>query len=203
MSKSSNNFLLKLFIGDRILWSCTVVLCLFSILVSYSATSQFVNRTGNSLSEVVGHTLFIVIGFLMAILIHHRLSKRWLKRLSAIIFGVAAVMLLMITFPSYIPTISFGGFTLFGPGTVNSATRWVIICGAMLQPSELAKMGLMGMLSYLLTSVSDVRIQKFSDWLAKVFNRESIDAVAVKWWMSVIMILFVCVLITLSNMSTG
>jgi cell division protein FtsW len=157
----------KLFKGDRVIWVVFMLLCLISLIEVFSATSTLTYKSSNYWEPVGRHASFLLGGFVF-ILIFHNVPPRYLAMLSMVL--PFSVLLLVLTL-------------IFGKET-NEAHRFLSLCGISFQPSEIAKLGSVVFVAFLLS--------KQEKWgVDKVFNYISIG------------IGTVCVLILLDNISTG
>lgn len=201
MSDGSTSFLKRLFEGDRVLWAVTLILSIFSGLVNFSATSQLVNKTGDVNGEAIGHGLALLIGLLIAIVVHHRLSLKWIKKGTFISLGIALFLLMAMTFPGMIPSFMSG---IIDVSTLNSASRWVKVLGFTFQPSEIAKLALVASVAYYLTvPVHESSLFKF---IAKRLKKDLDDEKFVRntrFTLFIVTMLLVTLPITMANMSTG
>ncbi|MGV8993994.1 MAG: FtsW/RodA/SpoVE family cell cycle protein [Flavobacterium sp.] len=120
--------------GDKGIWSFVALLGLFSFMPVFSASSNlaYMNQgTGNTVSFLVKHAVHIMIGFLMIFWIH-KLPYHYFKRLSIVILGIVAVLLL---------------YTLLRGQVIDgaNASRWLQIpfVGITFQTSAAASIALM------------------------------------------------------------
>lgn len=124
---------------DRTYWMLFIALILAAIIALFSASSFFVFQEGNStLGPILSQMCYIAVGVGLAFLLQFVPSK-WIR-----IFGylglIASFSLLLLT------------FTSLGV-EVNGATRWIEIFGITFQPSELAKLTLIIVVSDLLSRI--------------------------------------------------
>ncbi len=124
---------------DRTYWMLFIALILAAIIALFSASSFFVFQEGNStLGPILSQMCYIAVGVGLAFLLQFVPSK-WIR-----IFGylglIASFGLLLLT------------FTSLGV-EVNGATRWIEIFGITFQPSELAKLTLIIVVSDLLSRI--------------------------------------------------
>lgn len=123
-----------IFKGDKVIWLVFVILCVISLVEIFSASSTLVYRIGNHWGPVLKHSMFLLGGFAL-ILLMHNIPYRYYSLLTAGL--LLSVVLLLLT-------------EKFGE-TVNGAERWLSIFGFTIQPSEFAKLTLMGTVAFLLS----------------------------------------------------
>jgi cell division protein FtsW len=113
---------------DRWLFSATIGLALFGVVMVYSASAVIAQQENHSqFYYVIKQTLWTSIGFLAMFIAmrfdYQQLNRRW------IVYGslIVTVMLLLV---------------VFGFSPVNGARRWIKLKGFSIQPSEIAKLTL-------------------------------------------------------------
>jgi len=111
--------------GDMALWMIFLCLCMISVVEVYSASSSMTYKSGSYWQPVMEHAGYIVFGILLAWGMHLLPCK---------IYKISSVFIL---FLSWILLV-----VAFFSGSVNGASRWISIFGKTIQPSELAKLGL-------------------------------------------------------------
>ncbi len=124
----------KIFKGDKVIWSVFIILCIISLIEIFSATSTIVYRQQNQFGPILRHTMFLIGGVGIILLIHN-IPYRFFSSLIFVLLG--AIVLLILT-----PFIG---------ESVNNADRWISIMGFTIQPSEIAKISLMGTIAFLLS----------------------------------------------------
>ncbi|MBF6626896.1 MAG: FtsW/RodA/SpoVE family cell cycle protein [Proteiniphilum sp.] len=124
----------KIFKGDKVVWSVFIILCVISLVEIFSATSTIVYRHQSIWGPILRHAMFL-IGGVGVILLIHNIPYRYFSLLIFVLMG--AIVLLILT--PFIGT------------TVNGAERWISFMGITIQPSELAKISLMGTIAFLLS----------------------------------------------------
>jgi cell division protein FtsW len=159
----------NLFQGDKVVWAIFFTLSIISLVAIYSATSTIVYRQGNQFAPLLRHAIFLVTG-LGIILMIHNISYRFFSLFIFTLFG--SIILLIIT--------ALGKFGEM----VNLANRWIEVLGFTVQPSEFAKISLMGTVAFLLSKQ----------------NGEN-DGVLFKWMIGLMVV--VCAIIAIDNLSTA
>ena len=162
-----NDFLRKIFKGDKVIWAVFIILCVISLLEIFSATSTIVYRQQNQWGPFLRHAMFL-IGGVGVILLIHNIPYRFFSSLIFVLLG--AIVLLILT-----PFIG---------ESVNNADRWISFMGFTIQPSEIAKISLMGTIAFLLSKQ----------------NGEN-DSILFKWMIGLMLV--VCGIIALDNLSTA
>ncbi len=117
--------------GDRTLWAIALFLSLIGLLVVYSASVGLVFRYHPEMPEfyLIKHGLTVLLALFGAYAIHFTDYRRWGPAFEGLWW--VSVALLMYTF--------FRG---------SGAQRWIYVGGLSLQPSEIARFSLMGLLAY-------------------------------------------------------
>lgn len=159
----------NLFKGDKTIWAIFIVLCAISLVEMYSASSTIVYRRGNQFAPILSHSVHLLLG-LGVILVLHNVRSKYFAVFPIALFG--SIILLIIT------AIGIVG------DTINHANRWINVFGFTIQPSEIAKISLMGTVAFLLSK------QNGKD-----------DGVLFKWMIGLMTV--VCVIIAVDNLSTA
>ncbi len=113
---------------DRWLFSATIGLALFGVVMVYSASAVIAQQENHSqFHYVIKQTLWTSIG-LVAMFIamrfdYQQLNRRW------IVYGLLGLTVLLLV-------------AVFGFSPVNGARRWIKLKGFSVQPSEIAKLSL-------------------------------------------------------------
>lgn len=121
---------------DRWLFSATVGLALFGVVMVYSASAMIAQQEGHSqFHYVMKQAVWTMIGFAAMFLAmrfdYQRLNRRWIAYT-----GVFVTILLLCAVFAFSP--------------VNGARRWIKLAGFSVQPSEMAKLTLAIFLGYFL-----------------------------------------------------
>lgn len=127
------DFLSKIFRGDRVIWMIFVFLCAISIIEVYSASSTLTFKT-DYWRPIMRHVMFLLGGLFVVLVVHSCPPKYFSIALLALPF----VWFLLVA------------VKLTGTET-NDATRWLSIGGVTFQPSELAKICLVGTTAFFLS----------------------------------------------------
>jgi len=157
----------KIFKGDKVIWSVFIALCVISLVEIFSATSTIVYRQQNIWGPVLRHAMFLIAGVAVILLIHN-IPYRYFSSLIFVLLG--AILLLILT--PFIGT------------SVNGAERWISFMGITIQPSEIAKISLMGTIAFLLSR-----------------QNGSNDALIFKWMIGLMLV--VTGIIAMDNLSTA
>ena len=133
-------FLKKGFIqGDPVVWMVFILLCMVSIIEVYSASSSMSYRRGQYWDPIIEHATYVLVGIGIAWVIH-LFPCNIFKAISTFSLHIIAYPLLI--------------FALFSTAT-NEASRWIHIGGKTIQPSEIAKICLVGFVAFILATLRD------------------------------------------------
>jgi len=157
----------KVFKGDKVIWTVFIILCVISLVEIFSATSTIVYRQQNMWGPILRHAMFL-IGGVGVILLIHNIPYRYFSLLIFVLLG--AIVLLVLT--PFIGT------------SVNGADRWISFLGFTIQPSEIAKISLMGTVAFLLSKQNGTN-----------------DGLLFKWMIGLMVV--VCGIIAMDNLSTA
>ena len=124
--------------GDSVVWMILLALCMISVVEVYSASSRMTYSSGHYWGPVVEHTSYVVIGLFITWLIHKMPCKSF-KFLSVLGLFISFILLVVVLFM----------------GSINDAARWIRIFGITIQPSEFAKISLVGTVAMLLATFRD------------------------------------------------
>src|SRR5438552_1495074 len=121
---------------DKWLFSATVGLALFGVVMVYSASAMIaVQENHNQFHYVIKQGAWTLIGFVAMFatmrLDYQRLNRRW------IVYGLFLVTTILL-------------LAVFGFSPVNGARRWIKFQGFSAQPSEIAKLSLALLLAFFL-----------------------------------------------------
>src|ERR1041384_8327190 len=113
---------------DRLLFSATIGLALFGVVMVYSASAMIAQQENHSQFLYLGkQALWTSIGFVAMFVAmgfdSQQLNNRW------IVYGLLVITILLLV-------------AVFGFSPVNGARRWLKLRGFSIQPSEIAKLSL-------------------------------------------------------------
>ena len=132
------DLLKKLFKGDKVIWIIFLLLCLVSIIEVFSASSTLTYKSGDHWRPITMHIILMAVGAI-AVIIVHNIPCRWFKTF---------ILLLPVSW------ILLGSVLLVGMVT-NGARRWIDLGFFQFQPSELAKMGTIITVAYILSRMQE------------------------------------------------
>ena len=125
--------------NDRPFWVLFIMLIVVAIIALFSAGSTLAYKNDSLLGPVMQQTLFIFMGVVVAYLVQY--LPTWAVRLGGVVILSVALLCL------YIMLIPGNPFST----ELNGAVRWFNFFGIRFQPSELAKLGLIIVVSDMLT----------------------------------------------------
>jgi len=161
------NFLGKAFKGDKVIWCIFIALCIISLLEVFSATSTIAYKQQNHWAPIFRHFVHLLLGFGVVMFLQ-RIPTRFF---SIFLLGIPLLVILLI-------------ITMFIGEDVNGAQRWLGIGSVTIQPSEIAKISVIGFVAFFLSKMKPDN----EGWIFKTL-------------ISVIVI--ICVLIAPENLSTA
>lgn len=126
----------RIFKGDKTIWCIFIALCVISLLEVFSASSTIVYRQHNHWGPIMRHAVFLLIGF-GAVVFLQRVPTRYFSAM-LLILPISWVLLIM---------------TMFIGSDVNGAQRWLGVGSFTIQPSEFAKLALMGYVAFFLSKL--------------------------------------------------
>lgn len=132
------NIFEKVFRGDKTIWYIFIALCIISILEVFSASSTIVYRQHSHWGPVLRHTVFLLIGF-GAVMFLQRVPTKYF-----------ATLLLLLPISWFLLII-----TMFMGTDVNGAQRWLGVGAFTIQPSEFAKLALVGFVAFFLSKMKN------------------------------------------------
>ncbi|MCD8285039.1 MAG: FtsW/RodA/SpoVE family cell cycle protein [Prevotellaceae bacterium] len=158
--------------GDMAIWSILIMLCLISIVEVYSASSNMSYSNGKYWSPVIQHSFLLCLALALAWLTH--ITNLGIIKLALFLLYPVSLILLVVV--------------LITGRDVNGAARFIPVLGITFQPSELAKLCLIGAASLILSIGYDKEKRQTGK---KYF-----------WWL-IGFTLLTCALIFTENLSTA
>ena len=125
--------------GDLGVWAVFLILCAISLIEVYSASSRMTFASGAYWDPIMQHGSFMLMGIFIAWLVHF-IPCNYFKLFCTI--GMFLSLFLLIA------VLAIGQKT-------NDAGRWISIGFIRFQPSELAKLSLVGFSCFILSSLRD------------------------------------------------
>ena len=168
---SNLNFLNRVFRGDKVVWIVFMILLLISIVEVFSAASTLTYVGERSYWWAIrGHCINLLLGFVVVYLAH-LVPYRFYKAVPVVLVPLSVAMLIWV---------------LFKGTAVNDANRWINLGPISIQPSELAKVGV---------------VMGTALILSRTQTEEGASSNAMKWilWMTGV----VCAFIVTENLSTA
>lgn len=124
----------RIFKGDKTIWCIFIALCIISLLEVFSASSTIVYRQHNHWGPIFRHAVFLLLGF-GGVMFLQRIPTRYFAAL-LLVLPISWLLLIM---------------TMFMGTDVNGAQRWLGVGAFTIQPSEIAKLALMGFVAFFLS----------------------------------------------------
>ena len=165
------DFLNKIFRGDKIVWIVFMLLLLISVIEVFSAASTLTYKEGRSYWWAIReHSINLLLGFVVVYLAH-LVPYRFYKAVPVVLVPLSVGMLIWVL--------------VFGE-KVYKAARWIDLGFVTIQPSELAKVGV---------------VMGTALILSRTQTEDGANESAMKWilWMAGI----VCGFIVSENLSTA
>lgn len=132
------DLLRNLFKGDKVIWIIFLLLCLVSIIEVFSASSTLTYKSGDHWRPITTHIVLMLVGVIVVLIVHN-IPCRWFKTF---------ILLLPLSWFLLISVFVIGAFT-------NGARRWIDLGFFQFQPSELAKMGTIITVAYILSRMQE------------------------------------------------
>ena len=163
-------FLNRVFRGDKVVWVVFMILLLISVVEVFSAASMLTYGKEDYWWPIREHSVNLLLGFVVVYVLH-LFPYRYYKAVPFVLVPVSIGMLVWV---------------LFKGSDVNDAARWIDLGFITIQPSELAKVGVVMGTAFI---------------LSRTQSDEEASPDAMKWilWMTAI----VCLLIAPENLSTA
>ncbi len=138
-SWSKKNFMQNgLLQGEAVLWMVLILLCCWSIITVYSASSRMTFGSDQYWAPVFKHAILMCGGVGVAWVLHLLPCKLY------------KIIGLILTLLYYIGLVA-----AFITGQINGAARWAEVGGMKFQPNEFAKLGLVMTSAFLLSVFRD------------------------------------------------
>ena len=132
------DLLRNLFKGDKVIWIIFLLLCLASIIEVFSASSTLTYKSGDHWRPITMHIILMLVGAVVVVIVHN-IPCRWFKTF---------ILLLPVSWILLISVLAIGALT-------NGARRWIDLGFIQFQPSELAKMGTIITVAYILSRMQE------------------------------------------------
>ena len=157
--------------GDRTIWAMVFILCAISLIEVFSASSRLTFGKSSFLTPIISHTIHLGMGLVGMYLIH-LLHYKWYR-----------------AFPILLIPLSIGllGWLSIRSMSSSGAERWINLGFFQLQPSELAKIGV---------------IMLVASWLSKLKPDDELSQ-SNTFWKILALTGLVCLLIVGENLSTA
>lgn len=157
--------------GDRTIWAMVLILCAISLIEVFSASSRLTFGKSSFLTPIISHTIHLSMGLVGMYLIH-LLHYKWYR-----------------AFPILLIPLSIGllGWLSIRSMSSSGAERWINLGFFQLQPSELAKIGV---------------IMLVASWLSKLKPDDELSQ-SNTFWKIMALTGLVCLLIVGENLSTA
>ena len=171
LNPNNLSFVNRIFRGDRVVWLVFMILMLISIVEVFSAASTLTYIGDRSYWWAIrGHCTNLLLGFAVVYLAH-LVPYRFYKAVPVVLVPLSVLMLIWV---------------MFKGTAVNAANRWINLGPVSIQPSELAKVGVIMGTALILSRTQD---------------ENGASSNAMKWilWMAGI----VCGFIVTENLSTA
>ena len=140
--------------GDLVVWMILFSLCMISIVEVYSASSNMTYKTGAYWSPVIQHATLVITGLFIAWFCHI-INVGYYKLLLPITYFLSIILLL---------------YVLAKGVVANGAARWIKITeNITIQPSEIAKISLVGLAAIILAVGYDKKKQVTREKSFKAF----------------------------------
>lgn len=146
-----DNIFQKYLKGDTIVWLVFFILCGFSVIELYSASSTLAYKMDSHTAPVMQHVTFLIGGAILAFLVHF-VPYKYIRILAYLGLVVSFVLLV---------------FVLLRGQSANDASRWIRIMGIQFQPSELAKLSLIIVVADLISRIraNPAEERKYFIWI--------------------------------------
>ncbi|MFV0470975.1 MAG: FtsW/RodA/SpoVE family cell cycle protein [Paludibacteraceae bacterium] len=120
------NIFKKYLKGDTTIWIVFFILCIFSVIELYSASSTLAFKAANHTAPMLQHVAFLLVGALLAYFVHF-IPYKYIR---------------ILAYPGLLLSFFLLIYVQFKGHSANDAARWISFFGIRFQPSELAKLSL-------------------------------------------------------------
>ena len=145
LSGYKNIFARKRSYIDKVYWILFGVLIIVAILALFSASSTLALKNNSALGPIMDHMMFIALGVVLAFVVQF-LPSKFIRIVSYLGLALSIVFLML-------------ALTRMGV-MINGAKRWINLFGVQFQPSELAKLTLILVVSDLLSRIKTEKDEK-------------------------------------------
>lgn len=145
LSGYKNIFARKRSYIDKVYWILFGVLIIVAILALFSASSTLALKNNSALGPIMDHMMFIALGVVLAFVVQF-LPSKFIRIVSYLGLALSIVFLML-------------ALTRMGV-MINGAKRWINLFGVQFQPSELAKLTLILVVSDLLSRIKTENDEK-------------------------------------------
>ena len=132
-----------LFKGDKVIWIIFLFLCLISIVEVFSAASTLTYKSGDHWGPITQHSVILMVGVCIVVLVHN-IPYKYFRVFPVFLLPLSTLLLIFVM-----------GMGLITGDRVNGAARWMTFFGIQFQPSELAKMGTIITVAYILSRMQE------------------------------------------------
>lgn len=157
--------------GDRTIWAMVFILCAISLIEVFSASSRLTFGKSSFLTPIISHTIHLCMG-LVGMWLVHLLHYKWYRAFPILLIPLSIILLGMLSIRSM---------------NSSGAERWIDLGFFQLQPSELAKIGV---------------IMLVASWLSKLKPEDELSQ-SNTFWKILILTGVICLLIVGENLSTA
>ncbi len=140
---------------DKGFWAILIFLMLVSVVSIFSASSQLINKSmaagSGTYQPILSHIGFLILGAALAYVT--QFIPSWFIRMGGYVLMAFSIVCLLLT------------FTKWG-ASANEAARWIRLGPVQFQPSEIAKLSLIIVVSDLLARIKTEQDRKKYFWIA-------------------------------------
>ena len=145
LSGYKNVFARKRSYIDKVYWILLGVLIIVAILALFSASSTLALKNNSALGPIMDHMMFIALGVALAFVVQF-LPSKFIRIVSYLGLALSIVFLMLALTRMVV--------------MINGAKRWINLFGVQFQPSELAKLTLILVVSDLLSRIKTENDEK-------------------------------------------